>query len=92
MPSFDEEREERGPAQDRAAKRSWDQSHCEDEASARTVGMAGLNTKILCLVDEHGTPGEDGFAFGCVMVWSRECGKAFSDLLPPSVNEVHAAT
>lgn len=57
--------------------------------------MAGLNKKILCFMDEYGTPGEDSFAFGCVMVWSRECGKvdkAFSDLLPPSVNEVHAVT
>ncbi len=56
--------------------------------------MVGLNKKILCFVDEYGTVGDDGFALGCVMVWSRECGKAdkaFSDLLPPSVNEVHAA-
>lgn len=32
------------------------------------------------------------FALGCVMVWGRECvkiDKAFSDLLPSSVNEVH---
>tara|TARA_R110002051_G_scaffold259255_1_gene318586 strand:+ start:1197 stop:1808 length:612 start_codon:yes stop_codon:yes gene_type:complete len=55
--------------------------------------MAGLNKKILCFVDEYGTAGEPGFALGCVMVWARECGKvdkAFSDLLPSSVNEVHA--
>ena len=55
--------------------------------------MAGLNKKILCFVDEYGTAGEDGFALGCVMVWARECGKvdkALSDLLPSSVNEVHA--
>jgi len=56
--------------------------------------MARLNKKILCFVDEYGTAGEDGFALGCVMVWARECGKvdkAFSDLLEPNVNEVHAA-
>ena len=55
--------------------------------------MARLNKKVLCFVDEYGTAGEDGFALGCVMVWARECGKidkAFSDLLPPTVNEVHA--
>ena len=56
--------------------------------------MAGLNKRILCFVDECGTAGEDGFALGCVMVWARECGradKAFSDLLGPNVNELHAA-
>ena len=55
--------------------------------------MARLNKKVLCFVDEYGTAGEDGFALGCVMVWARECGnvdKAFSDLLEPNVNEVHA--
>ncbi len=55
--------------------------------------MAGLNKKILCFVDEYGTAGEPGFSLGCIMVWARECGKvdkAFSDLLPASVNEVHA--
>lgn len=55
--------------------------------------MARLNKKILCFIDEYGTAGEPGFALGCVIVWARECGrldKAFSDLLPPSVNEVHA--
>lgn len=55
--------------------------------------MARLNKKVLCFVDECGTAGEAGFALGCVMVWARECGKvdkAFSDLLPPTVNEVHA--
>lgn len=55
--------------------------------------MARLNKKVLCFVDEYGTAGEDGFALGCVMVWARECGKvdkAFSDLLPATVNEVHA--
>ena len=55
--------------------------------------MARLNKKILCFVDEYGTAGEPGFALGCVMIWAKECGKAdkaFSDLLPESVNEVHA--
>lgn len=55
--------------------------------------MARFNKKVLCFVDEYGTAGEDGFALGCVMVWARECGKvdkAFSDLLEPNVNEVHA--
>lgn len=55
--------------------------------------MTRLNKKVLCFVDEYGTAGDDGFALGCVMVWARECGKvdkAFSDLLPPNVNEVHA--
>lgn len=56
--------------------------------------MARLNKKILCFVDEHGTAGGPDFALGCVIVWSHECGKvdkAFSDLLPATVNEVHAA-
>ncbi len=56
--------------------------------------MPRLNKKILCFVDEYGTAGDDKFALGCVMIWSSECGradKAFSDLLPQSVNEVHAA-
>lgn len=57
--------------------------------------MSRLNKKILCFVDEYGTAGDDNFALGCAMVWSSECGKAdkaFSDLLPASVNEVHAAS
>lgn len=56
--------------------------------------MTRLNKKILCFVDEYGTAGDDNFALGCAMVWSSECGKAdkaFSDLLPQSVNEVRAA-
>ena len=56
--------------------------------------MSRRNKKILCFVDEYGTAGNEGFALGCVMVWSHECGKAdkaFSDLLPASANEVHAA-
>lgn len=55
--------------------------------------MARLNKKVLCFIDEYGTAGDDGFALGCVMVWARECGKvdkAFSDLLPLTVNEIHA--
>ena len=57
--------------------------------------MSRLNKKILCFVDEYGTAGDENFALGCAMVWSSECGradKAFSDLLPQSVNEVHAAS
>tara|TARA_A100001391_G_scaffold12331_3_gene7274 strand:- start:14520 stop:15131 length:612 start_codon:yes stop_codon:yes gene_type:complete len=57
--------------------------------------MAGLNKKIICFVDEYGTAGEEGFALGLVMVWANQCGKAdkaFSDVLPASVNEVHAAS
>lgn len=56
--------------------------------------MPRLNKKILCFLDEYGTAGDDGFALGCAIVWAHECGKAdkaFSDLLPASVNEVHAA-
>lgn len=56
--------------------------------------MAGLNKKILCFVDEYGTAGEPGFALGAVLVWAHECGRAdkvFTDLLPSSVNEVHAS-
>lgn len=56
--------------------------------------MSRLNKKILCFVDEYGTAGDDGFALGCAILWAHECGKAdkaFSDLLPASVNEVHAA-
>lgn len=56
--------------------------------------MPRLNKKILCFVDEYGTAGEPGFALGCAIVWAHQCGKAdkaFSDLLPASVNEVHAA-
>lgn len=56
--------------------------------------MAGLNKKILCFVDEYGTAGEPGFALGAVLVWAHECGrvdKVFTDLLPSSVNEVHAS-
>ncbi|ATN37806.1 hypothetical protein ACO34A_29040 (plasmid) [Rhizobium sp. ACO-34A] len=56
--------------------------------------MTRLNKKILCFVDEYGTAGNQGFALGCAILWAHECGKAdkaFSDLLPASVNEVHAA-
>ncbi len=56
--------------------------------------MAKLNKKILCFVDEYGTAGDPGFALGSILVWSRYCGradKAFSDILEPNVNEIHAA-
>ena len=56
--------------------------------------MARLNKKILCFVDEYGTAGEKGFALGAVLVWSHRCGhvdKVFSDLLPVTAREVHAA-
>ena len=56
--------------------------------------MPGQNKRILCFVDECGTAGKDGFALGCVMAWARDCGradKAFSDLLEPNANEIHAA-
>ncbi|MBB4276383.1 hypothetical protein [Rhizobium mongolense] len=56
--------------------------------------MTRLNKKILCFVDEYGTAGNQGFALGCAILWAHECGKAdkaFSDLLPASVNEIHAA-
>ncbi|MHA6297849.1 DUF3800 domain-containing protein [Devosia sp. CAU 1758] len=57
--------------------------------------MPGLNRKIICFVDEYGTAGEEGFALGLAIVWASQCGKAdktFSDLLPASANEVHAAS
>lgn len=56
--------------------------------------MPRLNKKILCFVDEYGAAGEKGFALGAVLVWAHRCGqvdKAFSDLLPATVNEVHSA-
>ena len=55
--------------------------------------MAAQNKRILCFIDECGTAGEDGFALGCVMAWSRQSGradKALSDLLEPNANELHA--
>lgn len=55
--------------------------------------MAAQNKRILCFIDECGTAGEDGFSLGCVMVWSRQSGradKALSDLLEPNANELHA--
>ena len=65
-----------------------------DRSVAERRAMAGLNKRILCFVDECGTAGEEGFALGCVMAWARECGradKAFSELLEPNANELHAA-
>lgn len=55
--------------------------------------MAWLNKRILCLIDECGTAGDEEFSLGCVMVWARDAGradKALSDLLEPNVNELHA--
>lgn len=55
--------------------------------------VAAQNKRILCFVDECGTAGQPNFALGCVMVWAKECGradKAFSDLLDPNANEIHA--
>lgn len=57
--------------------------------------MAGhLNKKVLCLIDEYGTAGTGDLYLGAVIVLAREAGrvdKCFSDLLPPSANEIHAA-
>ena len=56
--------------------------------------MAAQNKRILCFIDECGTAGQPGFALGCVMAWSRDCGRAdksLGDLLEPNVNELHAA-
>lgn len=54
----------------------------------------GLNKKVLCFIDESGTAGIGSFQLGAVFVLAREAGrldKAFSDLLPADMNEVHAA-
>jgi hypothetical protein len=53
-----------------------------------------LNRKILCFLDEHGTAGHGEFYLGAVLVFAQAAGnidKRFSDLLPSSVNEVHAS-
>lgn len=52
-----------------------------------------LNKKILCFVDECGTPGDREFYLGAVILFAREVGrfdKSFSDLLDSNVNEIHA--
>jgi Protein of unknown function (DUF3800) len=54
----------------------------------------GLNRKVLCFVDEHGTAGTNSLYLGAVIVLARFCGrvdKSFSDLLNPTANEVHSA-
>ena len=47
--------------------------------------MAGkLNKKVLCFIDEHGTPGVGPLHLGGVLVLARDAGrvdKAFSDAL-----------
>jgi hypothetical protein len=53
-----------------------------------------LNKKILCFLDEHGTAGHGDLYLGAVFVFAHTAGsidKRFSDLLPSSVNEVHAS-
>lgn len=53
----------------------------------------GLNKKVLCFVDEHGTAGAGDFYLGAVLVRAKDAGrldKCFSDQLEPSANEIHA--
>lgn len=53
-----------------------------------------LNKKVLCFLDEYGTPGAGPFYLGGVIVLAGEAGrvdKCFSDLLEPNANEIHAA-
>lgn len=53
----------------------------------------GLNKKVLCFIDESGTAGSGPFQLGALFVLARDAGrldKAFSDLLSPDTNEVHA--
>jgi hypothetical protein len=55
---------------------------------------AKLNKKVLCFIDEHGTPGQGDLYFGIVTVLAIENGrldKCFSDQLNDSANEIHAA-
>ena len=52
----------------------------------------GLNKKILCFIDEHGTAGSNDFNLGVLVVLSSDAGrvdKTFSDLLPASAAEIH---
>ena len=54
----------------------------------------GLNKKVLCFVDECGTAGQGPLFLGAVFVLARDAGrldKRLSDLLEPSVAELHAA-
>lgn len=53
----------------------------------------GLNKRVLCFIDEHGTAGAGPLYLGGVFVLARDAGrvdKAFTDLLAPNVSEVHA--
>jgi len=52
-----------------------------------------LNKKVLCFIDEYGTAGVGDLYLGAVFVMASEAGridKCLSDLLEPSVNEIHA--
>lgn len=54
---------------------------------------AKLNKKVLCFIDEYGTPGQGDLCFGVVTVLAGENGrldKCFSDQLNDSANEIHA--
>ena len=60
---------------------------------SETALRPGLNKKVLCFVDEYGTAGQGPLYLGAVFVLARDAGridKRFSDLLEPSVAEVHA--
>ncbi len=53
-----------------------------------------INKRVLVFVDEHGTAGQSGFAFGCVVVFGRDAGRAdkvLSDNLAATAKEIHAA-
>lgn len=53
----------------------------------------GLNKRVLCFIDEHGTAGAGPLYLGAVLVLARDAGhidKLFSDLLEPKAGEVHA--
>jgi Protein of unknown function (DUF3800) len=55
---------------------------------------AKRNKKVLCFIDEHGTPGQGDLYFGIVTVLSIDNGrldKCFSDQLHDNANEIHAA-
>lgn len=55
--------------------------------------MPSLNRKIICLVDESGTAGDDEFSLGFVFVFASEAAKLdklFTDLLPKGFGEFHA--
>jgi hypothetical protein len=52
-----------------------------------------LNKKVLCFIDEYGTPSQEDLHFGVVTVLASDNGrlnKCFSDQLPDNANEVHA--